>query len=219
MIFEDLQTTLLIIGAGIAIVILLWLLLRKGWRRQSLKPEERAQIEQERAETYAASKERPYVRAETPPPPASPPAAPPIAPAEPVAADRTEPESAPAVEPRAPAPETLREEDESGVAQPAVPLPGDLAGIAFPPGAVDHSDELTKLKGVGPKLEALLNEEGITRYEQLASLDDAELAALEDRLGTFKGRLTRDRVVEQARLLASGDREEFEARFGRLGSG
>ncbi len=104
------------------------------------------------------------------------------------------------------------------ISQPAIPMPGDMAGIAFPPHSTDHPDELTLLKGVGPKLETLLNEQGVTRYEQLASLDEAGLAALEERLGAFKGRLTRDRVVEQARLLASGETEAFEERFGKLGS-
>jgi len=42
---------------------------------------------------------------------------------------------------------------------------------------------------------------------------------LDDRLGPFKGRLERDRVVEQASYLARGDRDGFEARFGKLGSG
>jgi predicted flap endonuclease-1-like 5' DNA nuclease len=98
-----------------------------------------------------------------------------------------------------------------------LPLPSEFAGIAFPPRSTDHPDELTRLKGVGPKLETMLNEHGITRYEQLASLDPQELAALEERLGAFQGRLTRDRVVEQARLLASGDTEGFEATFGKLG--
>lgn len=109
------------------------------------------------------------------------------------------------------------EEEELTVIRPAVPLPGELAGIAFPPHSTDHPDPLTRLKGIGPKLEALLNDEGITRFEQLASLDDRELAALEERLGAFKGRLTRDRVVEQARLLASGDTAGFEEKFGKLG--
>jgi predicted flap endonuclease-1-like 5' DNA nuclease len=103
------------------------------------------------------------------------------------------------------------------VAQPAVPLPGDLAGIAFPPGATDHTDELTRLKGVGPKLEAMLNDLGVTRFEQLASMSEEDLAALDARLGAFAGRLQRDRVAEQARYLASGDTAGFEATFGKLG--
>lgn len=79
-------------------------------------------------------------------------------------------------------------------------------------------DDFQRLKGVGPKLAAMLNDQGITRYEQLASMDDAQLAALDARLGTFKGRLARDRVPEQARYLASGDTAGFEATFGKLGS-
>lgn len=106
---------------------------------------------------------------------------------------------------------------EADVAQPAVPAVEDFAGIAFPPRATDHGDELTRLKGVGPKLAAMLNDQGITRYEQLASMDDAQFAALDAQLGNFKGRLARDRVPEQARYLASGDTAGFEATFGKLG--
>jgi predicted flap endonuclease-1-like 5' DNA nuclease len=183
----DLQTTLIVAGAAIAVVIILWLLLRKGWRRQSIQTDAADRIDQEAGDgPYVASKERPYVK-----PPAPPPAT---------------------VETGVPA-----REDQIDVSQPPVPLPGDFAGIAFPPHSTDHPDELTRLKGVGPKLASLLNEQGITRYEQLASIDEAELAALEDRLGAFKGRLTRDRVVEQARYLASGDTAAFEEKFGKLG--
>jgi hypothetical protein len=42
---------------------------------------------------------------------------------------------------------------------------------------------------------------------------------LEEKLGPFRGRLARDRVVEQARFLARGDRDGFEAQFGSLGGG
>jgi predicted flap endonuclease-1-like 5' DNA nuclease len=44
------------------------------------------------------------------------------------------------------------------------------------------------------------------------------VAAIDARMGAFKGRIARDRWVEQARLLASGDTEAFEAEFGKLGS-
>ena len=188
----DTQTILIIAGAALALIILLVLVLRASRGRQSIRGETQARVEKA-ADPYAATKERPYVK----PPAAAP------EPAKP--AD-------PAVQPGTPA-----KDEGIDVSPPPVPLPGDLAGIAFPPHSTDHPDPLTRLKGVGPKLEAMLNEHGFTRYEQLASLDDAELAALEERLGAFKGRLTRDRVVEQARLLASGDTKEFEARFGKLG--
>lgn len=189
----DLQTSLIVAGAIIGVALILWLLLRFARRRQSLDSAAPPAIDGEKGDPYAVSRERAYM------PPATP------APAEPVSvADPAPP---------------LRDRDEDiDVSQPVVALPGDFVGIAFPPHATDHPDPLTRLKGVGPKLEALLNEEGITRYEQLASLDDASLAALDERLGTFKGRLARDRVPEQARLLASGDTARFEERFGKLGS-
>ena len=78
-------------------------------------------------------------------------------------------------------------------------------------------DNLQTLKGVGPKLAQKLNENGITRFEQLAGLSGNEVAMLDEKLGPFKGRLERDRIVEQASYLARGDREGFEARFGSLG--
>jgi len=208
----DLQTTLLVIGAALGVVILLWLLLRSGRRRQSLRAEEQERVEARVDDPYVVTKERPYMKPAAPPPAAAPPLSPPPPPPPPQATTPTDPEIEEAGPP--PGEEPDRRID---VAQPAVPLAGEFASIAFPPHSTDHPDELTRMKGVGPKLAALLNQEGITRYEQLASLSDEEVAALDDRLGTFKGRLARDRVIEQARLLASGDTETYEARFGKLG--
>jgi predicted flap endonuclease-1-like 5' DNA nuclease len=77
-------------------------------------------------------------------------------------------------------------------------------------------DDLERLKGVGPKLAALLKAHGLTRFEQIARLTDSELARLDPDLGPFRGRLQRDRVVEQADYLARGDVDGFEERFGKL---
>ena len=84
------------------------------------------------------------------------------------------------------------------------------------PGASGPPDDLQILKGVGPKLAALLNERGIRRFDQIAGLSPGQLEALDSDLGAFRGRLARDKIVEQADYLARGDREGFEARFGRL---
>jgi predicted flap endonuclease-1-like 5' DNA nuclease len=97
---------------------------------------------------------------------------------------------------------------------------GQLLGIrahAELPGGAAAPDDLQMLKGVGPKLAQKLADNGITRFEQLAALSSTEVSILEDKLGPFKGRLTRDRVVEQATYLARGDTDGFEARFGKLG--
>ena len=78
-------------------------------------------------------------------------------------------------------------------------------------------DTLTELKGLGPKAASLLADLGVTRFEQIASWNEADIAAIDAKMGAFKGRITRDRWVEQARLLAKGDTAAFEAEFGALG--
>jgi predicted flap endonuclease-1-like 5' DNA nuclease len=84
------------------------------------------------------------------------------------------------------------------------------------PGSHGIGDDLQRMKGVGPKLASLLQGRGLTRYEQIAALTPEELTALDADLGAFKGRLARDRVVEQAAYLARGDQAGYEAAFGKL---
>lgn len=79
--------------------------------------------------------------------------------------------------------------------------------------------ELTRLKGVGPRLATTLAALGLASVEQIAALDEREAAVVDDQLGSFKGRLARDRVVEQARLLSAGDIAAYEAQFGKLDPG
>jgi predicted flap endonuclease-1-like 5' DNA nuclease len=97
---------------------------------------------------------------------------------------------------------------------------GEILGVdAHPiaPGPSGPPDNLQLLKGVGPKLAGQLNANGITRYDQLARLNDNEVAMLDDRMGAFRGRIARDRLVEQACYLERGDTDGFEATFGKLG--
>jgi len=89
-------------------------------------------------------------------------------------------------------------------------LSGDAAGAS--------ADDLQRLKGVGPKFVARLHELGVLRFDQIAGLNETELAMLDDRLGPFRGRLARDRVAEQADYLARGDTDGFEEKFGKIGS-
>jgi predicted flap endonuclease-1-like 5' DNA nuclease len=77
-------------------------------------------------------------------------------------------------------------------------------------------DNLRQLKGVGPKLAALLNQLGITRFDQIAAWSEADVARVDSSLGTFKGRIVRDDWIEQAGYLARGDIAGFEAKFGKL---
>ena len=79
-------------------------------------------------------------------------------------------------------------------------------------------DDFLLLKGVGPKLATHLNGMGFLRFEQLARLTPIEVERIEAQLGAFRGRLTRDRVVEQADYLARGDTDGYERQFGKLTS-
>jgi len=72
-------------------------------------------------------------------------------------------------------------------------------------------DDLKKLKGVGPKLEATLNELGFFHFDQVASWGPAEVAWVDSRL-KFKGRIERDGWIDQAKILASGEDTEFSKR-------
>jgi NADH-quinone oxidoreductase subunit E len=63
------------------------------------------------------------------------------------------------------------------------------------------ADDLKKLKGVGPKLEATLNGLGIFHYDQIAGWSE-EQALWIDGAVKAKGRIARDGWIEQARSLA-----------------
>lgn len=82
--------------------------------------------------------------------------------------------------------------------------------------APDGGDDLGRIKGVGPKLKALLGSLGVTSYAQIAAWTDDDVARIDAQLGSFAGRAKRDNWVEQARLLASGDAAAYEAKFGKI---
>lgn len=82
--------------------------------------------------------------------------------------------------------------------------------------AAGAGDDLTRLKGVGPKLAAQLAELGVTTFTQVAGWGEADIDRVDAQLGRFQGRIRRDNWVEQARLLAAGDEAGFAARFGNI---
>jgi len=91
-----------------------------------------------------------------------------------------------------------------------------LAATAKPVHQPLNSDDLKRIKGVGPKLETLLNSLGVTSYSQIAAWDDDEIDRIDAQLGTFAGRIRRDDWPAQARYLAAGDMAGFEQRFGKI---
>ena len=110
-----------------------------------------------------------------------------------------------------------------GIGDEAAAAVADVAGSiisarvhAALPGASGPPDDLVQLKGIGPKLASLLNQRGIIRFDQIAKLTPTQVDDLDDALGAFRGRLARDRVVDQADYLARGDIDGFEQRYGKL---
>lgn len=73
------------------------------------------------------------------------------------------------------------------------------------------ADDLKQLKGVGPKLEATLNGLGFWHFDQIAAWGAAEIEWVDARL-KFKGRITRDNWVDQAKALAAGEETDFSKR-------
>jgi predicted flap endonuclease-1-like 5' DNA nuclease len=77
-------------------------------------------------------------------------------------------------------------------------------------------DDLCMLKGVGPKFAEALHAAGFVNFGQLAGLTPVEIDRLDRQLGAFAGRISRDRIAEQADYLARNDIDGFEQRFGKL---
>lgn len=64
--------------------------------------------------------------------------------------------------------------------------------------SADDKDDLKKIKGVGPKLEGVLNSMGIFKFEQVSKMTDKEYAIVDSLLSSFKGRAKRDDWAGQA---------------------
>jgi NADH-quinone oxidoreductase subunit E len=73
-------------------------------------------------------------------------------------------------------------------------------------------DDLKRIKGVGPTLEAACHDLGFYHFDQIAAWTPEEVAWVDQNLEGFKGRVTRDGWVSQAKVLASGGETEFSNR-------
>lgn len=110
---------------------------------------------------------------------------------------------APAPKPKAapkPAPEP---------APAAAPADGGTRPTALDGPRGGKADDLKKIKGVGPKLEKTCNSLGFYHFDQIAAWTATEVAWVDENLEGFKGRVTRDDWVAQAKLLAEGGETAF----------
>lgn len=119
---------------------------------------------------------------------------------------------------------TWRYEPDTPAAAPAPAAPAAPAPDPAPAAAADGAgtepqglsaardggaDNLKSIKGVGPKLEQKLNAMGFYHFDQIANWSADEVAWVDQNLVGFKGRVTRDNWVEQAKTLAAGGETEF----------
>ena len=74
------------------------------------------------------------------------------------------------------------------------------------------ADDLKQIKGIGPKLEKLCNSMGFWHFDQIANWTPEEVAWVDANLEGFKGRVSRDNWIDQAKTLASGGQTEFSKR-------
>ncbi|MBB3310775.1 NADH-quinone oxidoreductase subunit E [Rhizobium sp. BK196] len=95
-------------------------------------------------------------------------------------------------------------------AKPALTDKNRPAGIEKPAAP----DDLKMISGVGPKIEATLNEIGIFTFSQIAGWKKAEREWVDGFLN-FRGRIERDDWVKQAKALAKGGEAEYIKVFGK----
>ncbi|HCP82521.1 MAG TPA: NADH-quinone oxidoreductase subunit E [Octadecabacter sp.] len=106
-------------------------------------------------------------------------------------------------------PAVYKRPDPAPVAAPVKvePTSTPAAAVGTKPEGLDAArdglpDDLTTIKGIGPKMEKLCNRLGFWHFDQIAAWSADEVAWVDDNLEGFKGRVTRDSWVEQAKALS-----------------
>ncbi len=75
-------------------------------------------------------------------------------------------------------------------------------------------DNLQLIKGIGRVIEETLNKKGIFHFDQIANWSEEEIKWIDNAI-SFPGRAKREKWVEQAKKLASGEETEFSKRVER----
>lgn len=97
-------------------------------------------------------------------------------------------------------------------AAPASLMPAPVAArrpeaLSGPRGG--KADDLKVIEGIGPKLEELCNSLGFYHIDQIAGWSAEEIGWVDANLAGFKGRVTRDKWVAQARIIVTEGMESF----------
>jgi NADH-quinone oxidoreductase subunit E len=100
--------------------------------------------------------------------------------------------------------------DSAAIASAAASAASGAAGLlgstraAAADAATGQADDLQKIKGIGPKIATVLNDLGIDSYAQIAAWTPDNVAWINEHL-KFKGRVERERWIEQATELMQGE--------------
>lgn len=91
--------------------------------------------------------------------------------------------------------------DRSAVSPQPEPVP---IATEAPAGGKKTADNLKLIRGIGPRLEKILNGMGVYRFDQIANWTTDDITAIDRQLGDFSGRALRDKWIEQSRHLLAG---------------
>jgi predicted flap endonuclease-1-like 5' DNA nuclease len=131
--------------------------------------------------------------------------------------------------PAAPQPTVLKPVPAPVVELPAAGASSGVSGVAarvqVPPAqpapaapqastALPASDDLKRIRGIGPDAEGALNKIGVRRYEQIAGWSAGDVESISRTLG-IKGRIEHENWIEQAQVLAKGGETAFSRRYDR----
>jgi NADH-quinone oxidoreductase subunit E len=97
-----------------------------------------------------------------------------------------------------PAPEMAQQAAVIGAA-PSIAGGTKPAGLGAPRNGV--ADDLKQIEGIGPVLEKLVHGLGFFHFDQIAAWDQSQIDWMDLNLKGFKGRVTRDKWVAQAKLI------------------
>jgi predicted flap endonuclease-1-like 5' DNA nuclease len=95
---------------------------------------------------------------------------------------------------------------------PAEPGGDEVRPLALPAARGGAPDDLRLIEGVSPRIESTLNSIGVYHFDQIAGWTGQNVAWVERYLA-YKGRIGRERWVEQARSLARSDDLEVARRY------
>ena len=93
---------------------------------------------------------------------------------------------------------------------PAPPKPEPAGVLGLKSGGEDRRDNLKKVEGIGPKIEQLLNADGIFTWAQLAAASTETIQGILDRAGDRYRIHDPATWPDQAKLLSEGRLEELE---------